>query len=295
MATVLGLMAVVLACSVVQPVQLVMVPLALLLIGLPPRNAVTIATGAVLLALVLIWPRHTLWSVERGWALLASGWFLVLVVGWPRAPFTTRALGATGAAMGTAALIIALLGGWSELDWTMANHFREAAAAAGRAWSGTPLDAEQVATFAAEIPARLFPALLGIGTVAALGVAWWMYWRLAGWGQPLGRLTEFRFPDPLVWVLIGGIALLVLPLAEWASRVGGNVVLFMSALYALRGLAVLVALVLGMVGGQLFVLLLLALVGVILYPIVAAGTLLLGVTDTWLDLRAPRRALNDRG
>ena len=80
----------------------------------------------------------------------------------------------------------------------------------------------------------------------------------------------------------------MVPLDGWGSRVGYNLLFFMGALYALRGLAVVVALVLGTVGTQLPALVALGLVGVLLYPIVVAGTLLLGVTDTWLDLRSGR-------
>ncbi|NIP16487.1 MAG: DUF2232 domain-containing protein, partial [Pseudomonadales bacterium] len=125
-------------------------------------------------------------------------------------------------------------------------------------------------------------------------VAWWVYGRLTQRGRRLGRLTEFRFPDGLLWLLIAGLALLVLPLEAWGTRLGSNLVFFMGALYALRGLAVLIALVLGLVGPQLPVLIALGVVGVLLYPIVVAGTLLLGVTDTWLDLRSGRVA-NEEG
>ncbi len=109
----------------------------------------------------------------------------------------------------------------------------------------------------------------------------------------MGRLPEFRFPDGLLWVLIGGLALLVLPLDAWSVRLGSNLVFFMGALYALRGLAVVAALVLGM-GAQLPALIALSVVGLLLYPIVVAGTLLLGVTDTWLDLRSGR-VTNEEG
>ena len=278
-----------------HPLHLVLVPLAVLLVALPPRNAVALGVAGALGGLVMFWPQGPLWYVERGWALLASGWFVLLLVLWPRASFTTRAVAATAGAMATAAALIAVFGSWAELDWTIASEYRAAVGAARDAWSGRLMDTEQMLTLAAELPARLFPGMLAIGTVAALGVAWWMYGRLAERGEPLGRLTEFRFPDLLVWVLIAGLALLVLPVAEWADRLGGNLVLFMSALYALRGLAVLVALVVSMVGTQLPVLLVLAVAGVILYPIVAAGTLLLGITDTWLDLRSGRRTANDEG
>lgn len=292
--TVLGLTLVVLTFSVVHPLQLMMIPLAMLLVALPPRKLSLLLFAGLLVVLSFAGPQGTLWSVERGWALVLGAYFVGAVLFWPDRPFLTRALAATAAAAATAGVLIGLTGGWSELDWMIASHYREVAEGMGRAWPGLA-SADEVVELAARLPARLFPAFVAVGSVAALAVGWWGYRRLARRGEPLGRLTEFRFPDPLVWVLIAGVALLVVPLAEWSTRVGSNLVFFMGALYALRGLAVLLALVLGMVGPQLPVLLVLGVVGIFLYPIVVAGTLLLGVTDTWLDLRSGGRTANDEG
>ncbi len=294
--TVLGLTLVVLTFSVLHPLQLMMIPLAMLLVALPPRRAALLGFAGLLVLLSFTGPRGDLWSVERGWSLLLGGYFIGAVLVWPGRPFLIRALAATAAAAATTAIVVAVTGGWSELDWMMAAHYREVAETMGRTWPGGLGDADRAVELAARLPARLFPAFLAVGSVAALGVGWWGYRRLAREGEPaLGRLTEFRFPDVLVWVLITGVALLVVPLADGAARVGSNLVFFMGALYALRGLAVLAALVLGMVGPQLPVLLVLGVVGLFLYPIVVAGTLLLGLTDTWLDLRSGRRTANDEG
>src|SRR5690606_25169464 len=103
---------------------------------------------------------------------------------------------------------------------------------------------------AVELQALVFPALLALASVAALAVAWWGYRRMSGGGpRPLAPLREFRFHDGLVWLLVIGIALLVLPVDGIADRAGSNLLTFMAALYALRGLAVL--LVLGGVPGPL--------------------------------------------
>lgn len=293
--TVLGLALVVITFPVFQPVQLVLIPLALLLLALPPRGTGAQILAVALVVLVFLGPRGTLWYVERGWALLLAGWFVVLVVAWPRASFTTRAVAATAAAMLSASVIIVLQGGWAALDHTVASQYRETAEAVRGVWPGRASEVESVVGWAGSVPARLFPALTAIGSVAALAVAWWAFGRVSGGGRPLGGLTEFRFPDALVWVLIGGVALLLIPLSGWAPRLGSNLVVFMAALYALRGLAVMVALVLAMVGSQVGVLIALGVVAIMLYPIVVAGTVLLGVTDTWLDLRAGRKAVNDEG
>ena len=94
-----------------------------------------------------------------------------------------------------------------------------------------------------------------------------------------------------VWVLIGGLALLLLPLDGLADRAGGNLLVFMAALYALRGAAVLLV-----VGGSPGLLgwLLVALVGLLLYPLVMIAMFAIGLSDTWLDLRT-RRARPDSG
>lgn len=289
------LLLVVLTFSVVQPIQLVMVPAALLLIALPPRRPAMLAAAGVLAVLAFVGARQDpLWYVGRGWSLLLGGWFIVAGLVWPRKGFTPRALVATAAAAATATMIVVALGGWSELDWTIASHYREVAEAMRQAWPALA-QSDEVVRQAAELPARLFPALLAVASMAALGVAWILYRIMGRQGEPLGRLAEFRFPDGLVWVLIAGLALLIVPAAGWTTRLGSNLVFFMGALYALRGLAVLTAVILALVGPQVPVLVVLGVVGVILYPIVVAGTLLLGVTDTWLDLRSGRRALNDEG
>lgn len=288
-------MLVVLTFSVVHPLQLMMIPLAMLLVALPPRRTPVVLFAGLLVLLSFVGPQGPMWSVERGWTLLLGGYFIAAVLAWPRGSFLSRALAATGAAIVSAALLVLWTGEWSQLDGMMATHYREVAETMGRTWPGGLGDADRMIELAASLPARLFPSFLAVGSLAALGVGWWGYCRFAGRGEALGRLTEFRFPDMLVWILILGVALLVVPIADGASRLGSNLVFFMGALYALRGLGVLAALVLGMVGPQVPVLLVLGVLGLFIYPLVVAGTLLLGLTDTWLDLRSGRRPANDEG
>lgn len=290
--TVLALALVTITFSVVHPVLLMVLPLAMLLVAMPPRRPMLVAAGAALLILMFAGPRTGLWYVERGWALLVGGWFLVAVLVRPGWPFLARALVAVGGAAATAGVIVAAAGGWAELDWSIAARYREAAEAVSAAWPGMISDSSELVRQATELPARVFPAMLGVGSLAALGVAWWSYRRLARpGGEAMGRLPEFRFPDHLIWLLIAGLVLLLFPAAGWTGRVGTNVVFFMGALYVLRGAAVVLALV----GPNAVMLVVLGVMTLLLYPIVMAGTLLVGVTDTWLDLRSGRRAVNDEG
>ncbi|MEX0907397.1 MAG: DUF2232 domain-containing protein, partial [Gemmatimonadota bacterium] len=127
-----------------------------------------------------------------------------------------------------------------------------------------------------------------LGSLCALAIAWWGFTRLGrGAANPLRPLREFGFRDELVWLLIAGLLLLVLPLDALATRAGGNLLTFMAVLYALRGAAVLVVIggvpgPLGMVVGALLI--------VFMYPLVMATAFIVGLSDTWLDIRA-RRAL----
>jgi hypothetical protein len=283
--------------SVVSPALLIFVPLALLLVGLPPRQPVLLlAAAAVGVALFGRPEPEALWYLERGWALLVAAWFLLLVVVRPQARFLPRALVAVGAATLSAALLFAATrGGWTRTDWAIAQQLRAGAADIVALWGPGLATAEwgaqlQAAIYrASEVQVAVYPALLALGSLAALGVAWWGYRRLAlREAAPLGRFREFRFPDVLVWVLIAGLVLVLLPLGEAALRAGSNLLTFMAALYALRGLAVLVVLV-GAAPGFLAVVLG-ALAILFLYPLVVAATLVVGLSDTWLDLRARRRA-----
>jgi hypothetical protein len=94
----------------------------------------------------------------------------------------------------------------------------------------------------------------------------------------------------LVWIVVVGALLVVFPFNAPVTRTGANLLTFMAALYALRGLAVMLALwgtpgFLGVVFGLIIFLL--------LYPVVMATTLMVGLTDTWLDLRARRLTRQD--
>ncbi len=281
-----GLALAVLTFSVVHPVLLVLVPVGLLLLALGPRRPQLVTLGLLLVGLVLVGARDMLWYAERGWILVLGAWFVTVVALWPGRSFLARGLGAVGAATATAGTVMLLRqDGWRQLDWTVTRTFRQTAATVAVEMSdpGTGGGLVDVLDRAAALQAHLYPSLLALGSLAALALAWWIYRRLVAGETPLAPLREFRFRDELVWLLIAGLALLVFPLGEAALRAGSNVTAFMAVLYALRGLAVLVALV-GVPGPGTIVLA--VVVGLILYPVVMTATLLVGLSDTWLDLRA---------
>lgn len=288
-AVALALLAVLL--SVVHAGLLIIVPLSLFLLALPPRRVLFVAMGIALALTLFLGPMQDgLWYVERGWVLVLSGWFVLAVTVLPSSPFLTRGLAALAASAGTAVILALIdLRGWMQLDWAVASRLRRGATeVAGRlggvaqeGWRGQFSGAVERA---ADLQVEFYPALLALASLAALGVAWWASQRLAVRGsRPLAPLREFRFHNELIWVLVTGLLLALLPFGELAQRTGLNVLVFMGALYALRGAAVMVA-VAGPPG--IVASLLLGLAALFLAPLAALATTLVGLSDTWLDLRA---------
>lgn len=279
--------------SIVSPALLIAIPFALLAVALPPRRPAVVAVGALILFAALRGSGgDPLWFVARGWALVLGGWFLLMSAVWPGMRFVHRALAALGGAVASSAAFLAYSGdGWQHVDWVVGQHLRGAAAemvaigsrASAEGWGG---DLSRSIYRAVELQSMLHPALLGLASLAALGVAWWAFRRLAaGDARPLAPLREFRFHDGLVWVLIAGIVLVVLPLGEPAAvRAGSNVLVFMGTLYMLRGIAVVSA----VMGGAGLGSAILGVIALMFLPMVMVASVLVGLTDTWLDLRARR-------
>lgn len=289
--TALALTVLILGVSVTGPGVLAGLPFMALVLVLPvPRK------GALLLAaLVALWNfggggTDPLWFFERGWAVLLGGWFVAISTRWPDAPLTSRSLASVaGSGAVAVGLFLGKPGMWSAVDWRVRERLAEGVGQAlqifeaTRGGEGLAPELEASVMRTAEVQAELFPAFLGLASLAGLAVAWWLYQRVAVGGVgALGRLREFRFNDQLVWLFIAGLLTLLVGLGEEWSRAGSNTVVFMGTLYALRGAAVMLflnggisllgAIVLGL--GMLFV-----------APILLAGALFVGLSDTWLDVR----------
>lgn len=253
-------------------------------------------------ALLASWgggPSDPLWYIERGWAWILGGWFAALTLRFPRAGFLPRALGALA---GSAAAVVLLVGrwprGWELVEEVLAGRILAAAGSAEQAMrlvspeGAVPESSLEALALLSEGQLWLLPGLVGLSSVAALGAAWWIAGRWAlGEPEPLAPLGAFRFPDPLVWALIGGIAITLWGLPEW-RRFGGSLVLLMSGLYLVRGLGVAFGVRGGSLSGPGWLLLI---VGLLLAaPAVLFGATLVGLGDTWLDLRS-RAAIGSGG
>ncbi len=291
----LGLFLVVAVTSVAQPPVLVALPFVVLAVVLGVRRPAAFAGLGIAVALALMWgPWDGMGYVERAWALVLGGWFTALTLRRPELRFTTRALGAVAGAGATVALLVlGREGTWGVVNWAVServsrsvNAFLLTVANVRAVQGGEALPAAVVSAFdqTAREVVTFFPAMLGLASIAALGVAWWTYLRLdRGDDRGIGTLSEFRFNDHLVWVFIGGLVLLVVTWGGALGRVGSNAVVFMGALYALRGAAV----VLFLSGGLSFLGFVLLAFGLIFVaPVLLVGAMIIGLGDTWLDIRA---------
>jgi len=280
-----------LALAVGNPWVLVTVPLGLILTLLPVGGWIPRLVGLALLALVAGGVQvPSSQDLDYGWALLVGGIFTVASLTAPRSPFMTRGLLALAGAAGWSGFVIGTRSGWGAVESEVRSRVMLASEATAQLTQGW-LQAErgeairEVAERTAELQVTFFPAQLALASLLGLAGAWWFFRRLAeGSSGGLGPVSSFRFPDVWVWLLIFGVVLVVLD--GWQDgwgRLGANLLLFMGALYAARGAAVLWVIS----GGLTFWSALLLVAGLVLaFPVLLAGALFAGLGDTWFDLRS---------
>jgi hypothetical protein len=291
----LALLAVAVLIAPVGPFPLLAIPFALLLAAFRPKELFGLAVAVVLMFLVFRTTDGVAdggWYMVRGWCLIAGGLFVGLSV--RRSP--GRLLDRSFAAVVGATVLILVatfvspdLG--ASLDGWMAERIGEAAAMAHallltdpQVASGTIGDSigaaiDQWARFQRDV----YPALLALATMAALALGWYFIGRRDSVDRP-PPVRDFGFRDGYVWILVAGLALLVLPLGGGAFRVGENATLFMVLMFLARGGAILLwILTAATTSAWTWVLLG---IGVILaYPFVFGAALLIGIGDTWLHVR----------
>lgn len=274
----------------VSPLVLVGVPLAVQLLAFHRREPAALAAAGLVLLLAfggLGEPQGPVWYAERGWALLLAGGFVATTVLAGKAGVLARSVAALGVAAAGLALVGLLRPGLvSELDWWIERDLTTAAVSAS-GW----LEAVGIGGAGGMPVGRvlawqemLYPAFLGFASLAGLGVSWFLERRLAGREETLGPFREFRFADGLVWVAILGLVLFLVPGGEAVSRLAQNALVFMGGLYVLRGVAVLFWLGAALAGSGWAAALWVA-AGVLLYPLALILALMLGVGDTWVDVR----------
>ena len=272
-------------------------PLGLMaIVGVPAAVAILTfeppQSGSAFLALLLLAgaglgfrEAGPLWFMERGWALLLAGGFALSTALAPGRGVFDRSLWAVAIAGAAVAVLAASRPGLpADLDWRIAGQLSQALAAYDfNAGGGRSMEA--TVRGIVSVWEAVYPALLALASISALGVVGYILGRVRGERKPLPPLREFRFGDHLVWVLVLGLALLVLPAGAWAERAGGNMVTVMGGLYLLRGLAVLVWLGASVLSSG-WVIAVWVLAALVLYPVTAGAALVMGISDTWLDLRS---------
>lgn len=274
----------------VSPLVLVGVPLAVLLLAFDRRDPAALAASGLILLLAfggLGEAQEPIWYAERGWALLLGGGFVAASVMSEEAGVLTRSVAALGVALAALAVTGLVRPGLvAELDWWIERELSSAALAASGwlealgAENAGGVSVQQVMAW----QGLLYPAFLGFASLAALAVAWFVERTLAGRRELLGPFREFRFADGLMWIAIGGLALLLVPAGEAVSRLAQNALVFMGGLYVVRGTAVLFWLGSTLAGSGWTAALWLA-AGLLLYPVALVLALMLGVSDTWVDVR----------
>lgn len=156
--------------------------------------------------------------------------------------------------------------------------------------AGADIGSGDLAQMAAELAQGISTAVEvwpAINAILALGGGWlaWMWYHrmaTAPIGRPAPPFRDFRFSDHLVWLVIvtGAVTLARVP-QPW-SLLTGNLLLFLLALYAGRGLAVIQTALRPAPVGLAVVL---SIAGVLLLPLALMVATLIGLADTWLDLR----------
>ncbi|HEX5580272.1 MAG TPA: DUF2232 domain-containing protein [Gemmatimonadaceae bacterium] len=250
--------------------------------------------------------------LARGWALLLAGTFGLACILRPRRALLDQALPVVGIAL-VLGMVVLLTGATplgTELARTMESEYA-ARASDAVAWLQRLSTSPEWTVFAREnpdaaalrrelqdqlaasytvLPARslvVLPAMLALESLATLAVAWGLHQRLGRVrvGPPAAPLRNFRFSDQLIWGLIVGITLVVLPALADLRAAGANLLLFFGALYVVRGLGVLSWLL----AARRWTKVTLVAVGLLAWQLLAAFALALGVGDTWLDWRSRTR------
>lgn len=276
----------VLLTSTARPSVLVAVPF-LLLVGTNALRGYAIL-GATLIAIIIVMagPYDGMWYLERGWALLLGGCFVGLSIVRPKMKISDRALEAVFGALVLVAILMTLMSGaWNIVDWVISDRVRATVAQVIALGGSEGLAPALMTAFyqTAEVQILIFPALTALASMSALLLSWWLFIFFSGRSEEaLGPVKNFRFNDHLIWMLVVGLFLLFTRWSEPLQRLGSNAVVFIGALCAVRGAAVIVFIT----GGFSVLGYAMTLFGlVIVPPIVLGGAVLIGIADIYLDFR----------
>lgn len=286
-----------LAQTLATPVALVALPVVALLAAAGVRSPRSVVLGVTAGALALWWLLQAgdLPDQVMRAALVFTSVTFAAASRRPDLSFTHRALLAIAvAAVGVAASFLLFGWSWERLHWWVG--FRTGAALRlVLSYAMVPSDSgsvdldrpdfDQVLNDLVRTSSDLFPAALALQLLVCLALAVVVVTRLGRVriGRPFGPLAEFRFSEHLGWLLAVAIVLLLVPGLGRARPLAVNLLVLMAALYAVRGMAVVLSGLKAVRAGPI-------LYGVATMAVffVLPGTVLLGVLDAGLNLRRRR-------
>jgi len=216
-------------------------------------------------------------------AALFTGIFLAMLLVRPGSAFVRAALAALATAVAVAAGCAAVGLGWDAIHQALQSQLLDAMSLVVDQ-SGLPeasvAELREMMTWMA----RAYPGLAALGAMGGGSLAVALAARIAR--RPIvpspGPLAGFRFNDHLVWGAVVTLGLFLLPLRDpWADLVL-NLVVIWAGLYAARGWAIVLTAARRWPSGLAVALFLGA---VLLLPYVLSGLLILGLADTWIDIR----------
>jgi hypothetical protein len=149
-------------------------------------------------------------------------------------------------------------------------------------------DAEQGDAAVRRILPHALPTMLFVWMALLVSAGRGLGARLAGWWRwpPLSRrrFTDWRLPDGAIWLLMVGIALLLLDRNLWAASAW--TLLVVPALgYCLQGVAVVESLMLARGMPPAIIALTLVFVLFMAPPVFVLAAVSVGISDVWLDFR----------
>ncbi len=243
------------------------------------------------------------YALARGWGVLVAAAFGVVCVVGRSQPFISRALLGLGLAVVLSLGVIAtgrlhpdraqrvFASQFAQRNAAAVQELQEDATAVAQSFPNLSAMARDVASRQGDVQTKLsayaaplYPAALALEALAALALAWALFHRLSRVriGAPLSPLKQFTFGDQLVWALVAGIAMVLIPSRDALAAIGTSVLIFFGTLYALRGYGIYAWFISRRVAVTSVA------VAVAAFPlslVTVPWAVGLGVSDTWIDWR----------
>ena len=245
---------------------------------------------SAILAWTVLWlvqPGGITTQIIRGGGIMVTGAFVAAVVWRPERLGRNVGVAVAAGLAGTLWWTWLLGVTWERIEFalTRATWAAYRTMANMTAFDGPSANEDAAAGIALVV--KFFPGLTVLAAGAGILVAWAVYQRVAHRpiGGPAPPFAGFRGSDHLLWGLVVPLAILISPAGDALDLIAVNVLLVFGIIYVTRGAAILTWFMrpkslLGSVGLGLA-----AVAALFVLPIAGSGLLLLGIVDTWIDIR----------